>query len=522
MKIAAIFSDGMVLQRDKVVVIFGESDRDERINITIDNISISDNVSAGAWQIKLPAHEAGGPFVMTVSSTEESIGFEDVLYGEVWLNNGQSNIEFELTNTENGLSEIRDADFPFIRYYNVLKTAVVDETFLKQEKRNSWRSFTNNSFGDVSAVGFYYAVMLYKKLGVPIGLIDCYHGGTSISCWMEYEVLDSMPEGRVYLDRIKEAIKGKTEEQLLEEQQKYDQQVELYKAKEQEIREYNPNISHDELAELIGGFPWPPPVNQISVFRPAGLIETMMKRVVPYTFRGIVYYQGEEDALLNYNEMVNGENTFYKNLLTKMIEEYRKMYHDEKLPVIIIQLPMYIEAGDKDFRDWAYLRESQEAVTREIEGTFLVPLTDYGEYSNVHPINKKTPGERTGMVILNNIYEGNSEKLYPELYDAIKEEDGAVRLLIRGASQGLTLNENELKDIRNGGCGDIFGFEVLVKDSDTEEKWIVPDEIRIVQDNIIIRSSKQILGVRYAFFNYGKVNIYSKNGMPLTQFSVKI
>ena len=205
-----------------------------------------------------------------------------------------------------------------------------------------------------------------------------------------------------------------------------------------------------------------------------------------------------------------------------MIEEYRKMYHDEKLPVIIIQLPMYIEAGDKDFRDWAYLRESQEAVTREIEGTFLVPLTDYGEYSNIHPINKKTPGERTGLVILNSIYEGKREKLYPELYEAIKEEDGAVRLLIRGASQGLTLNENELKDIRNGGCGNIFGFEVLVKDSDTEEKWIVPDEIRIVQDNIIIRSSKQILGVRYAFFNYGKVNIYSKNGMPLTQFSVEI
>ena len=113
MRLAAIFSDHMVLQRDKEIRVFGESEKKTVIKITIDNTSLEKEVAAGKFVISLPAHPAGGPYTMTVTDTSDpgsTKEIRDVYYGEVWIDNGQSNMEFELHNDKNGEKECARRD----------------------------------------------------------------------------------------------------------------------------------------------------------------------------------------------------------------------------------------------------------------------------------------------------------------------------------------------------------------------------------------------------------------------------
>ena len=107
MKLAPIFTDHMVLQRDKTACIFGESEKKDVVKISIDDINVEQEINAGKWIVELPPHAAGGPFRMSISSEEGETILEDVLYGDVWLDNGQSNIEFMLEEAEGGTEEPR-------------------------------------------------------------------------------------------------------------------------------------------------------------------------------------------------------------------------------------------------------------------------------------------------------------------------------------------------------------------------------------------------------------------------------
>ncbi|MBQ2053801.1 MAG: hypothetical protein II492_02315, partial [Eubacterium sp.] len=203
----------------------------------------------------------------------------------------------------------------------------------------------------------------------------------------------------------------------------------------------------------------------------------------------------------------------------------------------------------EDLRDWAYLREAQDAAINEygLHNTYLVPLIDLGEYDNVHPLDKKTPGERVGRVILS-LY-GEEEPHYPKVVAVTKSTQG-IKLEVENAIGGLITMENELLDLRQeltettagittGTTGlhnstHIFGFEVLVENesaftSDVQgdsfcEKlvWKVPDEVILDGNSIVVKDSKEIFGVSYGFFNYGKVNLYNREGLPLSQFRVSL
>ena len=231
MKLAAVFSDGMVLQRDKEIYIFGESDTSEAIDIEIDDIRVSSVVKPGKWYITLPAHAAGGPYEMViravtepgnVNGADKCIIIRDILYGEVWLDNGQSNIEFEIQNSVGGAEELKKADYPEIRYFKAIKAPVIDDDFLREEEKLRWHKCSNGDFSEMSGIGYFFAQKLQKNLKIPVGIVDCYWGGTSITCWLEKENLVSETEGKEYFEEYERAIEGKTKEQ-------YQSEVEAYK-----------------------------------------------------------------------------------------------------------------------------------------------------------------------------------------------------------------------------------------------------------------------------------------------------
>ena len=124
----------------------------------------------------------------------------------------------------------------------------------------------------------------------------------------------------------------------------------------------NPGISWPEINETVGPGPWPQPDGRTSGYRPAGLAETMLKRVAPYTLTGFLFYQGEADT--HHPEL-------YRGLLMSMICFWRDLFLEASLPFLNCQLPMFIAKGEEDFRNWPPLRQAQEQVFQDMRSTGL-------------------------------------------------------------------------------------------------------------------------------------------------------
>ena len=158
------------------------------------------------------AQPVGGPYVLHVSGENVFLHYEDVMIGEVWIAAGQSNMEFELRNADGTETAIEHSASLPIRFYNVPKRGRVDSELLADEQLTTWHNCNENTSGSMSAVAFFFAErMLESEPNVTIGIVDCYVGGTSVSCWMSRDFLLSAKEGERYWQHYLEAIEGLSE-----------------------------------------------------------------------------------------------------------------------------------------------------------------------------------------------------------------------------------------------------------------------------------------------------------------------
>ena len=194
--VGSIFSDNMVLQRRKNVVLWGEGADDRTITVAFGREAYWGKVVGEKWQVMLPPHEYGGDFRLSVDDGHETVAFENVVFGEVWLAGGQSNMELSLLDSADGEKAVKEADDRWLRLYATPKHAVIGEELLREERENTWKVCTPETAGAFSAVAFYCAKRLRDALDVPVGLIGCYWGGTSISCWMDEAVLTKSKAGQ--------------------------------------------------------------------------------------------------------------------------------------------------------------------------------------------------------------------------------------------------------------------------------------------------------------------------------------
>ena len=345
--VAAIFASHMVLQRNKPIAVFGALDADcagLEVSAEIRDFDGSVIVQAHAyaskeiknslspWRVMLPAQPEGGPYTLRVTAGNDFIEYYDVLIGEVWLAGGQSNMELELRNSENAEEALENCADPLLRFYNVPKTGVINRN---AEHAASWQESSPENSGVMSAVAYYFARKLRNELDsdLPIGIIDCYIGGTSISCWMSEDALNSSESGRAYLARYEQAVAGKTQGQFDLEYSEWQSRSDTWNASIAAAREADPDVTWDTLTQQYGECPWPPPMTPTSQWRPTGPFHAMLERIVPYSLAGFLWYQGEED------EQYCGT---YRELLGMMIGEWRALW-SENLPFLIVQLPQWID-----------------------------------------------------------------------------------------------------------------------------------------------------------------------------------
>lgn len=191
-KMPLLFSDGMVLQRNKPIPVWGFADANEKIEVHFNQqIQKTTADKNGKWTLNLKAEKAGGPFELIIIG-KNKISIKNVLVGEVWICSGQSNMEFQVFKTKNAKEEIADSNYPMIRHFGVaqdLSGKPKDDL-----KAGKWEVSSKETVGNFTAVGYYFAKKIYAELKIPIGIINTSWGGTNVETWTSREAFQNSPD----------------------------------------------------------------------------------------------------------------------------------------------------------------------------------------------------------------------------------------------------------------------------------------------------------------------------------------
>ncbi|MGO4771465.1 sialate O-acetylesterase [Flavobacterium sp. W22_SRS_FK3] len=187
-----IFSDGMVLQRNKTIPVWGWADANEKVAVHFNRQIVKTQADKnGKWTLNLKAENAGGPFELIIIG-KNKITIKNILVGEVWICSGQSNMEFQVSKTMNAEKEIADSNYPMIRHFGIAQD--LSGTPKEDLKAGKWEVSNKETVGNFTAVGFYFAKKLYAELKIPIGIINTSWGGTNVETWTSREAFEKSDE----------------------------------------------------------------------------------------------------------------------------------------------------------------------------------------------------------------------------------------------------------------------------------------------------------------------------------------
>ncbi len=381
-RLPQIFGDGMVLQRNQPIAVWGWADPGERVEVKLNNQSQETTAGAdGAWKLQLSPEAAGGPFQLVVAG-KNTLTLSDVLIGEVWICSGQSNMEWSVTNSNNAAQEIATANYPQIRHVKIPRTTAA-KPLADIGEPLEWQAATPQHVGDFTAVGYFYARALHNELNVPIGLINTSWGGTMVETWVSKEALAKDKSLKKAI-RVFEQIPVDT------------------------IRKNgNPNRY------------------------PTLLFNAMINPLIPYTVKGAIWYQGESNA---------GRAYEYRKSFPMMIKDWRKRWGLGDFPFYFVQLASFKAAGGTSASGstWAELREAQHQ-TLSLPHTGQAVTIDIGETDDIHPRNKQDVGKRLAAIALHDSY-GQDVVYSGPVYKNVKIKGPDATIHFNHVHSGLTTN----------------------------------------------------------------------------------
>jgi len=195
-----LFSDGMVLQRNKEIPIWGWAEANEKVEVRFNKQTKTIQADKdGKWMLKLSAEKAGGPFELIITG-KNKIVIKDVLVGEVWICSGQSNMEFQMYKVMNAEKEMADADYPMIRHFGVAQD--LSGSPKEDLKQGKWLVANKENIRDFTAAGFFFAKKLYAELKIPIGIINTSWGGTNVETWTSHEAFQKSDEFKAMIAEV--------------------------------------------------------------------------------------------------------------------------------------------------------------------------------------------------------------------------------------------------------------------------------------------------------------------------------
>ncbi len=190
-RLPAIFSEHMVLQRNEPIRIWGWANVGERIKVTFaDQEKVAKTNRKGEWAVELQPMSHGCGYVLTIAGKHDTLMFADVAVGDVWLCSGQSNMELLVDAVQNAALEIAAADYEQIRSFNVRREMALQP---QSDFSGIWEVCSPNTVGHFSAVGYFFARKIYEETNIPIGIINSSYGGTVIEAWISPDSFKSLP-----------------------------------------------------------------------------------------------------------------------------------------------------------------------------------------------------------------------------------------------------------------------------------------------------------------------------------------
>ncbi|MFS8501756.1 MAG: sialate O-acetylesterase [Caldicoprobacter sp.] len=204
LRLPRLISDGMVLQRDKDIKIWGWALPGETVTVSFMGQTYSSTADAkGKWEVLLPKLPAGGPHSMEITASQQRIIVKDILIGDVWVCSGQSNMVIPMERVKDIYEdEIAHCDNPLIRQFTVPDR--YDFNGPREDLDGGiWEPLNADTVLRFSAVGYFFAKALFAKYGIPIGLIKACVGGTPIEAWMSEEVVRQFPGNMEIVEQLR-------------------------------------------------------------------------------------------------------------------------------------------------------------------------------------------------------------------------------------------------------------------------------------------------------------------------------
>jgi len=466
-KLPAILQDGMVLQRDIPIHLWGMAApnesvtaefRGEKKSITADDL--------GRWSLYLSPGTTGGPFELTITASN-TIRMRDVLVGDVWIASGQSNMEWPTIQlADHGAKELAQADFPNVRLFKVDRA--FSEYPLLDVRSQGWRRCSAQTAAHISAIGFLFARELHQRYHIPIGIIDSTWGGTSIESWTSLEAIGSDPTMMPMV-----AARGRRMEQQAErelQQQQHDAAI--------------------AAGKKVPDLPWRPDPPMWSLSQ---LYNAMIAPLTPLAIRGAIWYQGEQ------NTRRDAAPEVYGRQLMLMISSWRAKWGIGDFPFYFVQLANF-RSGETE--DWATVRDGQRQAL-QLANTGMAVTIDIGDPDDVHPLNKQDVAARLARVARSQLFGEKIEYSGP-LFRQATRDSSALRLWFDHIGSGL--------EARGGA---LTGFELAGSDGKFRAA-----EARIEGNSVIVGNAEvpQPVAVRYAWANDPRCNLFNKDGLPASPF----
>lgn len=449
-KLPSVISDNMVLQQKTDAALWGTAAPGKKVTIKTSwdksKTVVTADSQTGAWSTTVATPEAGGPYEITISDGE-AVTLKDVLIGEVWFCSGQSNMEMPVKGygsqpARNGADYIINANESRpIRICAVKKCSsreVLDTVDCK------WYRHNPDAVANASATAYFFAEQLQKSTGVPVGIIVSSWGGSSIETWIDRKTIE---EG---------------------------------------FPEFDMSLLADEKAKLkANGFP-------------SLLYNGQVNGLVPYTFKGMIWYQGEANR---------SKPDQYVRLQTAYVKMMRELFKVPDAPFYFVQIAPYNYNNDPNSFMSGYFYEAQQKTLKTIPHSGMAVTCDVGEYGTIHPCRKQEVGKRLAMLALRNDYGYKSIVADAPTYRSVEFKDGKAFVKFNVDGMGLSpMGAN------------IAGFEVAGADKVFHK---AAARLNSKDHSIIEVKSNDVaepVAVRYCFRNWCVGGLYNNFGVPAAPF----
>jgi len=511
LSLANTFSDGIVLQREKPINVWGHANPEQPVTLKFgEETKTTKSNSKGQWSIKIgPLMASSEPRAMTIKSGDSEIRVVDILVGEVWVCGGQSNMAWTLRGSTDADIEISSANFPEIRFLklpNVASPREQDDFPLGKPTDwiGKWQKAVTPEVQNCSAVAYYFAKRLHRQLKVPVGIIENSWGGTMAQHWCNKNTLKKIPE-------MAEDIKkfDKTYQEWIDGGKEKGAQKRLAK----DLADWE-----KKNAEAKGNKePRKPNANQYKNpgdgRQPAGMYNGSLLPIANTTIRGILFYQGEN------NSFGTSWKPFYRTF-PALISDWRNAFRDPNIPFGIIQI-----AGWSNRRSMEYDMNHHCNVIREIQldtwlntaNTGLITTYDTNSNGSIHPGRKLPVGERSARWALSEVYTvnkfGSNEPLEWQgpVFKEVKFESGKAFVTFeKGTDRGLRLDQDvDVGFVLAGNDKKFHHAKARITQSKEDKKA----QVEIWCDEV-----KDPVAVRYAFSNLPIGGLMNAREIPAYPF----